>query len=72
MKKLLYISTNMRKLYKQLVSIREANQRASVEGSIPLTKFTKVHEMQIKAIERMDDYLNPDKGIKPAHPVLSE
>lgn len=70
MKKLLYVPTNINTLYIQLVSIREANQRARVEGSISLTRFTKEHEKQIKAIEKLDNFLNPNYKIKPAHPVL--
>lgn len=53
MKKLLYVSTNTRKLYKQLISLRTTES------------FTKEHEKQIQAIERMNDYLNPNVGIKP-------
>lgn len=53
MKKLLYISTNTRKLYKQLISLRGSKS------------FTKKHEKQIQEIERMNDYLNPNTGIKP-------
>lgn len=53
MKKLLYVSTNTRKLYKQLISLRTSNS------------FTKEHEKQIQAIERMNDYLNPNISIKP-------
>ncbi len=60
MKKLLYVSTNTRKLYKQLISLRGTE------------KFTKSHKVQIEAIERMDDYLNPNIGFKPSHPVLSK
>ena len=52
MKKLLYVSTNTRKLYKQLISLRTSNS------------FTKDHEKQIQAIERMNDYLNPNIGIQ--------
>lgn len=53
MKKLLYVSTNTRKLYKQLVSLRGSKS------------FTKSHERQIETIERMNDYLNPNIGITP-------
>lgn len=53
MKKLLYVSTNTRKLYKQLISLRGSKS------------FTKEHEKQIQAIEKMDNYLNPDKPIPP-------
>ncbi|PTQ76481.1 hypothetical protein C8R26_11774 [Nitrosomonas oligotropha] len=52
MKKLLYVSTNTRKLYKQLISLRGSNS------------FTKAHEKQIEAIERMNNYLNPNIGIQ--------
>jgi len=54
MKKLLYVSTNTRKLYKQLISFRDSQPNS----------FTKAHEKQIQAIERMNDYLNPNIGIK--------
>ncbi|MBS0498242.1 MAG: hypothetical protein JSR51_11420 [Proteobacteria bacterium] len=53
MKKLLYVSTNTRKLYKQLVSLRGSKS------------FMKSHERQIETIERMNDYLNPNIGITP-------
>lgn len=52
MKKLLYVSTNTRKLYKQLISLRGTES------------FTKQHEKQIVTIERMNDFLNPNIGIK--------
>lgn len=52
MKKLLYVSTNTRKLYRQLISLLTSNS------------FTKEHEKQIQAIERMNDYLNPNIGIQ--------
>lgn len=59
--KLKYVSKNIRELYRNLVSIRDTNQRSKIEGSTPLVKFTKTHEQQIQAIERMEDYLSPRK-----------
>ena len=59
--RLKYVSKSTRELYKNLVAIRDVNQRSRVEGSTPLVRFTKNHELQIQAIERMEDYLSPRK-----------
>jgi hypothetical protein len=60
MKNLIYVSANTRKLYKQLISLRGTKS------------FTKTHEKQIDAIERMDDYLNPNKRIPPLSPFFTK
>lgn len=59
--KLKYVSQATKELYKSLVAIRDQALRSQVEGSTPLVKFTKFHERQIQAIERMEDYLSPRK-----------
>lgn len=59
--KLKFVSKNTQELYKSLLAIRDRSERSKIEGSTPLVKFTKKHADQIKAIERMENYLSPRK-----------